>query len=126
MNDQKPRRGKGAVVLIAAAVIFLLAAGAFGTLWILERNDHSATTTQLTDSRTQAGTANAKLKEADDKRKAMADKLQEAVTQERSQEVANDKYRPCAEASRVLASAVRAEDNAAVEKAIPDMTIFCS
>jgi hypothetical protein len=125
MNEQKPRWGKGAVVLIAAAVVFLLAGGAFGTLWILERNDHSATTEQLTGSRTQAEAARTKLKEADDKRKAIADKLQDAVTKERTQVVTNDRYRPCADASRVFANAVRAQDSNALEKSIPDLTLFC-
>jgi hypothetical protein len=124
--SQKPRRGKGAIVLIAAAVVFLMAAGAFGTLWILERDDHRATTEQLTGPRAQAAEAKTKLREAEDKRKAIGDKLQDTVTRERTLDITLDKFMNCADAGLKWANAVRARDEAAQSEPRSRISHWCT
>jgi uncharacterized protein (DUF3084 family) len=125
MTGQKPRWGRNAVVLIAAAVVFLLAAGTFGTLWIIERNDHSAASEQLTGARTEAEQARTKLRDAESKRKAINDKLQETVGKERTQKQLRDKYANCAASGREFANFIRTLNEPAVDGAVTRIENTC-
>lgn len=57
----KARRNR---VVIVLAVVFLLAAGTFGTLWFVERGDHRTTAEQLNDRETRLADVQAKLDKA--------------------------------------------------------------
>lgn len=64
MSEQRPVRAKGVVAVLAVTIVFLLAAGTFGTLWVMEKGGHSATSERLTGARTQVDDLRAKGKNA--------------------------------------------------------------
>lgn len=125
MNEQKRRWGKGAIALIATAVVFLLVAGSSGTLWIIERDEHSATSEQLPGLRAQVHEARTKLRDAEGRTKTMSDKLQEIVNQERAHDIVRERRTNCATAGRDFAGALRSGDDKAYEDAHYRLQLWC-
>jgi uncharacterized membrane protein len=121
MSEQRPPRAKGVVPILAIAIVFLLTAGTFGTLWVLEKVEHSATEERLTGARTQVQDLTAKGKDAEDRYRL---DLKEAA--DLSLKVSYlDGLEECAVATRKLATSLRDKQTIDIDAAASDLDWPC-
>jgi flagellar basal body-associated protein FliL len=120
----KPRR-KITVVLAGFAVLLFLAAGAFGTLWFIERGDHDTTRAQLTAARTEAEDNKTKQKAAETKATDAEGKWHDATAERQKAQNAKEREALCAGNSRDLIAAVKANKQAEAEKLLTSVVMSC-
>jgi septal ring factor EnvC (AmiA/AmiB activator) len=119
-------------VLAALVIVFFAAAGAFATLWFIERGDHRTTTGQLTashdeirDNQAKLTDLDRKLKDSDTKLKQAADAAaQSAADATKAQQALQDRN-DCAAAAKDLATAARASNTDAGKKAALTVILAC-
>jgi uncharacterized protein HemX len=131
-----PRRNRTMPVLVALVVVLFLAAGAFGTLWFIERGDHKATTDQLTASRADADDAKAKRQKSEAREREANDTLmRNAGEQEKVKDKVTQAWTaltwmakgsaPCATAGRKFADVLMTGTSTESNNAMFDVGIAC-
>lgn len=106
------------------AVVFVLAAGTFGTLWLLERNGHSKTVEELTTLRTEADGAKTQLAEAEKKRAEWDKKIVDVSNARVEAEDAARSSHDCVEAARKWVQLPTAADFV-VKRLITGLGAYC-
>jgi uncharacterized protein HemX len=119
------RKSKATKVLAALTVVFFLAAGAFGALWYFERNDHKATTSQLSTARGEAEDSKAKQADAETNARELTARAKDAEDDRRELEIERDRENTCAAAGRTLVAAVKVNDPKTVTDAVTQLVLKC-
>jgi uncharacterized protein HemX len=131
-----PRRSRTVPVLVALVVVLVMAAGAFGTLWFVEKGDHKATTDQLTAAKADADAAKAKGQKAEAReREANDTMMRKAGEQEKAKDKIDLAYvaitkmsqgsTPCAEAGRKFADVLSSGTSTDVSNEISKVMVAC-
>jgi hypothetical protein len=84
------------------ALVSLLAAGAFGALWLIERGDHRTTTGQLSDVRAEIADMERKTGAAQTAFTDAETRLKEAEKSVAAKEAEREKHQPCVNAGQEL------------------------
>lgn len=135
-GTNQPHGTRTLSVLVALVVVLLLAAGAFGTLWFIERGDHRATTDQLTAARAETDDANAKRQKAEAReRDADNTSMRKASEREKAEDKITQAYiaiswmskgsTPCAQAGRKFAQVLSSGTSMEIDKAVFDIGDAC-
>ncbi|MFD1045513.1 hypothetical protein ACFQ1S_07930 [Kibdelosporangium lantanae] len=136
VEEGQPRRGKAVPVLVALVVVLVLAAGAFGTLWFMEKGDHRATNDQLTAARADADAAKAKGQKAEAReREANDTMMRNSGEQEKAKDKITQAYvaitamskgsTACAQAGRKFADVLSSGTAADVSNAASGVVSAC-
>lgn len=106
------------IALIVVAVVLLLAAGTFGTLWVLEKNSHSTTTSQL-------GEANEKQKAFDSKLDTEKNKYDDLNAEFKKAKAVTEANTLCLSAAKQMVIALEEDDDKKGEQAVKDIIVNC-
>ncbi|MCE7005588.1 hypothetical protein LWC34_22570 [Kibdelosporangium philippinense] len=98
MTEQRRRP----IVPLVAVALFVLTAGTFGTLWLLERAEHSTVSEQLTAVEAESNDVKAKLAVAQEKQDGLDKRNVEVSNAKRTAETAAYNNRDCAKATREM------------------------
>jgi hypothetical protein len=112
-------------VLTLLAVLLFLAAGTFGTLWLLKQSDRGTATDQVTTTRAEVDDTTAKLKTAEADAAAAEKDLSDAQDARAKAWDIWDGDKQCATIARELNKAGQAGDVERMKTAVVDMLGAC-
>ena len=133
MNDQQPEGAaeppvqRNIPVLVSACFALLLfgIAGTLGALWFVQHHRHSTVAEQLTAARTEAA-ANRSGQQAAEARQADGQKkLFDAMDDQQKAAADRSSASSCADIGHEFTRAIKARDNAALQRAIDRMLTYC-
>ncbi|MFC0115204.1 hypothetical protein [Kibdelosporangium aridum] len=116
---QKSRLRRWLLVVVA---VFVVATGAFGTLWFIERDNHKATDAQITPAHMARQQAETRLQSAQrrvEENTRLIPLLRDEAARARAEADANN---DCANAGRAI---LKATDRASAQAARALLTQFC-
>ncbi|RSM74346.1 hypothetical protein DMH04_40090 [Kibdelosporangium aridum] len=125
MTSPNPPARKRMIVPLVVLVLFVLAAGTFGTLWLLERGDHSKVSEELTVVRTETDGVRAKLSEAEKKQADLDKQVTEAGNARRTAETTAWANEDCAKATKEMNAAALARDLKLFEEKFDNAWFHC-
>lgn len=99
---RKPRN-KPAIVMTALAIVFLLAAGAFGALWLVEQGDHKGTNSELQTVRSNLSKTTKQLEDTEKERAS-------AVADKQRAEQSSAATKPCLDAAKATIRALTEDE----------------
>jgi cytoskeletal protein RodZ len=95
-------RSKAVWVFTALIVVFLAAAGAFGVLWVNEKNDHKTTASQVETARAESEDSKARTAAAEARTKDADTKAETAKSEQAKIQAETAKDKKCADAGRAV------------------------
>lgn len=112
------------MIMPIVAGVFVLAAGTFGTLWLLERSDHRKAADELTSLRAEADGVRAQVAEAEKKRAEWDKKIMDVSNARLAAESVAYSSRRCVDAAREWLK-LPAGNSAQLDKKIVEVGAFC-
>ncbi|RSM74344.1 hypothetical protein DMH04_40080 [Kibdelosporangium aridum] len=112
------------MIIPIMAVVFVLAAGAFGALWLLERSDHRKATDELTGLRAEVDGLRVQVAEAEKKQAEWDRKIMDVSNARLAAEDVGRSSHRCVEVAREWL-ALPAGNTAQLDKKIREVGAFC-
>lgn len=116
---QKSRLRRWLLVVVA---VFVVATGAFGTLWFIERDNHKTTAGHVGSARTEIQDAGTKLANMEKRHVDVQGRVKKAEQEIQKHEADVAANKPCTDAGHEL---VTAEEDAAIRAAVRQMEARC-
>jgi uncharacterized protein HemX len=99
-------RSKAVAILATLIVVFLAVTGVFGVLWLEERSDHKAETSQLDTTRAESSDSEAKQQAAEKLAEDQEKQIVRSADQKHRDEGQITADKPCVEAGKEFAGAL--------------------